>query len=45
MQQTQQTIVLLDGGLGQEISKRAKRSEPHPLWSLMVMMEEPQVVV
>ena len=45
MQQIQQTIVLLDGGLGQEISKRAKRSEPHPLWSLMVMMEEPQVVV
>jgi S-methylmethionine-dependent homocysteine/selenocysteine methylase len=38
-------IVLLDGGLGQEISRRARRSEPHPLWSIMVMREEPEVVV
>ena len=38
-------VVLLDGGLGQEISRRARRSEPHPLWSIMVMREEPDVVV
>ncbi len=40
-----QSITLLDGGLGQEISRRASRSEPHPLWSIMVMLEEPDVVV
>ncbi len=37
--------VLLDGGLGQEVSVRASRSEPHPLWSIMVMREEPHLVV
>ncbi len=37
--------VLLDGGLGQEINLRASRSEPHPLWSIMVMREEPHLVV
>ncbi len=38
------SVVLLDGGLGQEISRRSQRSEPHPLWSLQVMRDEPEVV-
>ena len=38
-------IVLLDGGIGQEINRRSTRSEPHPLWSVMVMREEPEVVI
>ena len=42
---TTNKVVLLDGGLGQEISRRATRAEPHPLWSIMVMREEPQIVV
>ena len=37
-------IALLDGGLGQEISKRSK-DVTHPLWSLKVMFDEPDVVV
>jgi len=36
-------IILLDGGTGQEISKRAT-SEPTPLWSVDVMMNEPGIV-
>ncbi len=36
-------IVLLDGGLGQEIHRQA--GEPaHPLWSVRVMMDNPEVV-
>ncbi len=38
-------IVLLDGGVGQEIHRRSTRKDPHPLWSVMVMREEPDVVV
>ena len=38
-------IVLLDGGIGQEIHRRSTRGDPHPLWSVMVMREEPDVVV
>ncbi len=37
-------ITLLDGGLGQEISKRSK-NETHSLWSLKVMFDNPEVVV
>lgn len=44
-QQLPSTVVLLDGGLGQEITRRSSRSEPHPLWSIIVMREEPQTVV
>ena len=36
-------IVLLDGGLGQEIYKRSNRPA-HPLWSAKVMMEQPDIV-
>ncbi|HHP7242462.1 MAG TPA: homocysteine S-methyltransferase family protein [Cyclobacteriaceae bacterium] len=37
------SIVLLDGGLGQEIFRRAE--EPaHPLWSAKVMMNQPDIV-
>ncbi len=36
-------IVLLDGGLGQEIYRRA-RGVSSPLWSVAVMREQPEVV-
>lgn len=37
-------IVLLDGGLGQEISLRYT-GETHPLWSIKVMLEQPDIVL
>ena len=43
--QSPSEVVLLDGGVGQEITRRSTRAEPHPLWSIMVMREEPQTVV
>ena len=36
-------IHFLDGGLGQEIQNRAS-ARPHPLWSVKVMYDEPDVV-
>ena len=36
-------IVLLDGGMGQELMKRSK-SSPHPLWSAKVLLDEPELV-
>ena len=36
-------IILLDGGMGQELIKLSK-SDPHPLWSTFVMLEEPNLV-
>lgn len=36
-------ITLLDGGLGQEIYRRAGKPA-HPLWSVRVMMERPEIV-
>lgn len=36
-------MVLLDGGLGQEIYRRA-RGVSSPLWSVAVMLEQPEVV-
>ena len=36
-------IILLDGGMGQELIKQSK-SDPHPLWSTYVMSEEPDLV-
>ncbi|MDB4021595.1 homocysteine S-methyltransferase family protein [Litorivicinus sp.] len=38
-------IVLLDGGLGQEINRRSRQDKSHPLWSVDVMMNEPDLVV
>ena len=38
-------ITLLDGGLGQEINKRSARDKAHPLWSVKVMEEEPELIV
>lgn len=38
-----QNVVLLDGGLGQEIYKRAAKTA-HPLWSAHIMMENPGLV-
>ncbi|SOB76477.1 homocysteine S-methyltransferase [Marinobacter sp. LV10R510-11A] len=38
-----QSVVLLDGGLGQEIYRRA-RNVSSPLWSVAVMQEQPEVV-
>ena len=37
-------IAFLDGGLGQEINKRSNRSKSHPLWSIQVMIEFPEIV-
>jgi len=36
-------IVLLDGGMGQELLRRSKQ-KPHPMWSAKVMMDEPEIV-
>lgn len=36
-------VVLLDGGMGQELIARSKR-KPDPLWSARVMMDEPEIV-
>ena len=36
-------IVLLDGGMGQELMKRS-RTKPHPLWSSQVLLKEPYLV-
>jgi S-methylmethionine-dependent homocysteine/selenocysteine methylase len=36
-------VVLLDGGMGQELIRRS-RSDPHPLWSAKVMLDEPELV-
>lgn len=37
-------IALLDGGLGQEITKRST-GVIHPLWSVKVMFDQPEIVV
>lgn len=37
------SVVVLDGGLGQEIYRRA-RGVSSPLWSVAVMLEQPEVV-
>ena len=39
------SVAFLDGGLGQEINKRSTQDQSHPLWSVKVMHEEPDVVV
>ncbi|MEM7196128.1 MAG: homocysteine S-methyltransferase family protein [Pseudomonadota bacterium] len=39
----QQNITILDGGLGQEVVKRADE-EPTGLWSTKVLMESPEIV-
>ena len=39
----QKKIILLDGGMGQELIKNSK-SNPHTLWSTYVMAEEPELV-
>ena len=36
-------IILLDGGMGQELMKRSK-AKPHPLWSAHVLLKEPDLV-
>ena len=38
-------IVLLDGGIGQEIYKRAGSPESKTLWSLQIMRDNPDIVV
>ena len=37
------SIVLLDGGMGQELIARSKQPAS-PLWSAHVMMDEPEIV-
>ena len=36
-------IALLDGGVGQEIQKRSM-TKAHPLWSVNVMLNQPEIV-
>ena len=36
-------IAMLDGGLGQEIHKRSM-TNAHPLWSVKVMFDQPDIV-
>jgi S-methylmethionine-dependent homocysteine/selenocysteine methylase len=36
-------IVLLDGGMGQELLRRS-RAKPHPLWSAKVLIDRPELV-
>lgn len=36
-------IVLLDGGMGQELTRRSK-NPAHPQWGAYVMMQEPEIV-
>ncbi|WP_287024081.1 homocysteine S-methyltransferase family protein, partial [Cobetia sp.] len=36
-------VVLLDGGMGQELVRRSGR-EPTPLWSSQVMLDQPELV-
>ena len=38
-------ITLLDGGLGQEINSRADHQHSHPLWSVKVMHDQPELVI
>lgn len=37
-------VTLMDGGMGQELIRRSRADKPHPLWSLQVMMDEPELV-
>ena len=37
------TVILTDGGMGQELIRRSK-SEPTPLWSARVLIDEPDLV-
>ena len=37
-------VTLLDGGMGQELIRRSSADKPHKLWSLKVMLDEPQLV-
>ena len=39
-----QQLTLLDGGMGQELIRRSRAEKPHPLWSLQVMMDEPDLI-
>ena len=43
MNKRKKEVILLDGGMGQELIKRSK-SPPHPLWSSHVLMNEPDLV-
>ena len=36
-------ILVLDGGLGQELHRRSSQP-PSPLWSVQIMMDEPELV-
>ena len=38
-------ISFLDGGVGQEINSRSSANKSHPLWSIQVMRDEPEIVL
>ncbi|TIN50926.1 MAG: homocysteine S-methyltransferase, partial [Mesorhizobium sp.] len=37
------SVILTDGGMGQELVRRSQ-SEPTPLWSARVLIDEPELV-
>jgi S-methylmethionine-dependent homocysteine/selenocysteine methylase len=43
MNSNKQAIILLDGGMGQELVKRSSK-QITPLWSTQVMIDEPEIV-
>ena len=43
MTDTTRDIILLDGGMGQELTKRSAKP-PMPLWSAQVLLDEPELV-
>lgn len=43
MSEASGSIVLLDGGMGQELVRRSDR-EPTPLWSSQVLIDQPEIV-
>lgn len=40
---TDKSVILLDGGMGQEIMKRSGKA-PTPLWSTRIMLDNPEIV-
>lgn len=44
MKSDRKNVIIMDGGMGQELRRRSSRP-PSPLWSAQVMLDEPELVV
>ncbi len=44
MESDRNNVIVMDGGMGQELRRRSSRP-PSPLWSAQVMLDEPELVV